>query len=200
MHEYKEYNDDRGVFRRSFSPKYPSDNNSIIISSRTAVVGYLSMSSTRITPMWPKLTQNEPYVFAFSATGTPSNWSIPSSARLFLMSSSNSLPAISRAGRLRHDAFENSLELICEQPPSRLGTKRCKIRIYPRFMTRHVCRYSLKGRYINFSATLDDDSSSRVAPTPRHSTAPASLTRRAKRRRCNVRTTERSTTRTLALG
>ena len=109
------------------------------------------MSSTRITPMWPKLTQNEPYVFAFSATGTPSNWSIPSSARLFLMSSSNSLPAISRAGRLRHDAFENSLELICEQPPSRLGTKRCKIRIYPRFMTRHVCRYSLKGRYINFS-------------------------------------------------
>ena len=28
---------------------------------------------------------------------------------------------------------------------------RCKIRIYPRFMTRHVCRYSLKGRYINFS-------------------------------------------------
>ena len=24
---------------------------------------------------------------------------------------------------------------------------RCKIRIYPRFMTRHVCRYSLKGRY-----------------------------------------------------
>ena len=37
------------------------------------------------------------------------------------MSSSNSLPAISRAGRLRHDAFENSLELICEQPPSRLG-------------------------------------------------------------------------------